>query len=216
MKKLVGIILCEESQEICKAFRELGVECYSCDLQDCSGGHPEWHIKGDALKEAYSGKYDFAICHPPCDFLSNAGARWLFGGGVLNQDRYQKGLLAKEFFMKLYDAPIKYMRIENPLPSKIYNLPKHSQIVQPYQHGHSFSKRTLLWNINLPNIIPTNVISDYVPYLPSNTGGAKRGQKATPKNISKIDSSKTFSGIAKAIAKQTFDFINNTLNCSSN
>lgn len=202
-----AIVLCEESQEITKALRGLGVEAYSCDLQDCSGGYPEWHIKGDAIEEAYNGKYNLAICHPPCDFLSNAGARWLYKGGILNEERYTKGLEAKEFFMKLYNSPIKYKRIENPLPSKIYNLPKHSQIIQPYEYGHAFSKRTLLWNINLPNIQPTNIISNHIPYLPSNTGGAKRGQKATPKSISKKDSSKTFKGIAEAIAEQTVNYL---------
>lgn len=109
--------------------------------------------------------------------------------------------------MDLYNSPIEFKRLENPLPSRIYELPVPSQVIQPYEHGHPFSKRTLLWNINLPNIVPTNIISEYKPYLPSNTGGAKRSQKATPVSISKKDSSKTFSGIAQAIAVQTYEYI---------
>ena len=72
------LIACEESQEVCKAFRELGFEAYSCDLQECSGGKAEWHIVGDAIKEAYSGKYDMMIAHPPCTYMSRAGARWMY------------------------------------------------------------------------------------------------------------------------------------------
>ena len=87
------LIACEESQEVCKAFRELGFEAYSCDLQECSGGKPEWHIVGDAVKEAYSGKYDMMIAHPPCTYMSRAGARWMYPtAGNLCQDRYAKAM----------------------------------------------------------------------------------------------------------------------------
>ena len=98
------LIACEESQAVCKAFRAKGHEAYSCDILPCSGGHPEWHIQGDALIEAYSGKYDMMIAHPPCTYLSNAGAPHLFRGGVLNEERYKNGLEGKEFFMKLLNA----------------------------------------------------------------------------------------------------------------
>jgi hypothetical protein len=200
MKKI--LIACEESQRVTKEFRSLGFKAFSCDIQDCSGGHPEWHIKGDAIKEAYSGKYDLMIAHPPCTYLSNAGARWLYPKGILNKNRYTKGLKAKEFFMKLLNAPIDKICVENPLPSKIFNLPKHTQTIQPYQFGEPYSKKTLLWLKNLPLLKHTNVIDNYKPYLPSNTGGKKRGQSYTFVYISKIDSSKTFIGVAKAIANQ--------------
>jgi len=206
-KKIRILIGCEESQTICKAFREKGFEAYSCDLLPCSGGHPEWHLQMDVFKAIELIKPILGIFHPPCDFLSNAGARWLYKGGILNEERYIKGLQAKEFFMKLLTYNLKHIAVENPLPSKIYNLPKPTQIIQPYQYGHNFSKRTLIWTVNLPNLNPTNLCIDYVPYLPSNTGGAKRGQKATPKSITKKESSKTFKGIANAMAEQWGDFL---------
>jgi len=198
------LIACEESQAVCKAFRKLGYEAYSCDIQECSGGHPEWHISGDALIEAYSGKYSMMIAHPPCTYLSKAGARWMFQpAGVLNQDRYNKAMMAKEFFMKLYEAPIKYIAIENPFPLKVVQMPEPSCIIQPYQFGDPYSKKTLLWLKNLPNLKPTNILTEYRPYLPSNTGGVSRGQsyKSGAVNGSK-NYSKTFKGIAEAMALQ--------------
>ena len=203
------LIACEESQEVCKAFRELGVEAYSCDIQECSGGHPEWHIKGDAIKEAYSGKYDLLIAHPPCTYMSKAGARWMYPtAGNLCPDRLERALEAKDFFMLLMEAPIRFKAIENPVPLKIVGLPKHTQSIQPYEYGHEFSKKTLLWLTGLPPLKPTDIKANYKPYLPSNTGGKKRGQSYMFKNISQKDSSKTFSGIAKAMAEQWSEFIN--------
>lgn len=202
------LIACEESQTVCKAFRALGFEAYSCDIQDCSGGHPEWHIKEDAIVEAYSGKYDLMIAHPPCTYLSKAGARWLFQGGKLNAERYEKGLYGKAFFDAMLNAPIRFIAIENPQPLKIFKLPKHSQVIQPYQYGHGFSKRTLLWLKNLPFLKPTEIVTDFQPYLPSNTGGAKRGQKATFRSITQKQSSKTFTGIAEAMASQWGNYLN--------
>ena len=197
------LVACEESQAVTIAFRKLGHEAYSCDIIDCSGGYPEWHIKGDAVKEAYSGKYDMMIAHPPCHKLSNAGARFLYPtAGNMDMKRFREGLKAKDFFMKLMNAPIGKICVENPLPSKAYELPKHTQVVQPYEYGHSYSKRTLLWLKNLPKLEPTKIIKEYTPYLPSNTGGKKRGQKATYVSISKKDRSKTFKGIAEAMANQ--------------
>ena len=125
------LIACEESQEVCKAFRARGHEAYSCDIQECSGGHPEWHIMGDALaiingrctfqtmdgeQHEIDGTWDLLIAHPPCTFLSNAGARWLYKGGTLNQERYQKGLTAKEFFMKFFNADCPRIAVDNPVP----------------------------------------------------------------------------------------------------
>ena len=90
------LVACEESQEVCKAFRALGYEAYSCDIEPCSGGHPEWHLRCDAL-ELLKMRWDMILAFPPCTYLSNAGAKHLFRGGVLNQERYQKGLEAKAF-----------------------------------------------------------------------------------------------------------------------
>ena len=218
MKPLKVLVACEESQAVTKEFRKLGHEAFSCDIQECSGGHPEWHILGDALKEAYSGKYVLMIAHPPCTYLSKAGARWLYKGGVLNKERYQKGLLGKEFLLNLLNAPIKHIAIENPVPMNIFNLPLFSQSIQPYMFGDPYSKKTLLWLKNLPklyhnssvNLFDTMVThtNSFVPYLPSNTGGKKRGQKFSI-GISKNakQSSKTFLGIAKAMAEQWSAYI---------
>ena len=204
------LIACEESQEVCKAFRELGFEAYSCDIQECSGDKPQWHIKGDAVAEAYSGKYDLMIAHPPCTYISRAGARWMYPtAGNLSQERFNKAMEAKDLFIKLLNAPIPYIAVENPTPLKVVGLPKQSQAVQPYEYGHPYSKRTLMWLKNLPLLSPTEIVSDYKPYLPSNTGGNKRGQKYQFKNISQKESSKTFSGIAKAMAEQWGSFIKN-------
>lgn len=139
------LVACEESQEVCKAFRAKGHEAYSCDIQEPSGGHLEWHILGDALAvltggtittmdgtRHYIGKWDLLIAHPPCTYLSNAGACRLYPRkGQLNLERYAKGLEAKEFFMEFYNADCDRIAIENPLPSKIFELPPPSQVIQP-------------------------------------------------------------------------------------
>lgn len=215
------LIACEESQRVCIAFRELGHEAYSCDVQDCSGGHPEWHIKDDALKyingrcsfitsdgkaHEISGKWDLLIAHPPCTYLSNAGACRLYPKkGQLNQERYKSGLKAKEFFMMFYNADCDKIAVENPIPSKIFCLPKYTQTIQPYQYGHPYSKKTCLWLKNLPLLKPTEIIADYTPYLPSGTGRKLKctsyGAKEQNRNR-KVMRSKTFIGIAKAMAEQ--------------
>jgi len=196
------LVACEESQVVCKAFRDKGHEAYSCDTEPCSGGHEEWHIQNDVLNHLEEG-WDLMIAHPPCTYLSRVSARFLYGGGELNQKRYELGLKAKEFFMKMLNAPIKHIAVENPTPFKIFELPTPTQVIQPYQYGHPFSKRTLLWLKNLQPLKQTKLISDFKPYLPSNTGGKKRGQKHSS-GVSKNSkqSSKTFQGIADAMAEQ--------------
>ena len=203
------LIACEESQEVCKAFRAKGHEAYSCDIQEPSGGHPEWHILGDALKaidggqvttmdgETHDiGKWDLLIAHPPCTYLSNAGARFLYPKGVLNMERYEKGVEAKEFFMQFLNCNCEKVCVENPLPSKIFGLPDYSQIIQPYEFGHPYKKKTLLWLKNLPYLKPTCVVecqqSTKVPGNWFNAGGKDRQRNRA----------KTFHGIAKAMAEQ--------------
>ena len=202
-KKMRVLIACEESQKVCKAFRKLGHEAYSCDILPCSGGCPEWHIQDDVLKHLDDG-WDLMIAHPPCTYLSRAGARWLHQGGKINQDRYKKGLEAKDFFLKLLNADIPMIAVENPTPLKIYNLPKHTQAIQPYQFGHPYSKKTLLWLRGLPKLFSMGHLTNYQPFLPSNTGGKKRGQKYRIKDVVRDpkEASKTFKGIAKAMAEQ--------------
>lgn len=182
------LVACEESQRVCIAFRELGHEAYSCDLLPCSGGHPEWHIQGDAL-EIIKIKWDLIIAHPPCTYLSNAGARWLFAGGKLNQERYRKGLAAKAFFMSFLHANCDRIAVENPTPSSIYELPPCTQIIQPYEYGHPWSKETRLWLRGLPPLVPTEIVPDHKPFVSSGSytkthdpkykGASRRGGERT-------------------------------------
>ncbi len=190
------LVACEESQIVTKAFREKGHKAYSCDLIDCSGGHPEWHIKDDVLN-IINYKWDMMIAHPPCTYLSKVGANSLYKNGILNKDRYEKGLKAKEFFMKLYNLDINYICIENPTPLKIFNLPKHSDVIQPYEYGHPYSKRTLLWLKNLPGLLPTDIIWYKNVETTKTSGWYNNGGNNRQKNRSK-----TFEGIAAAMAEQ--------------
>lgn len=197
------LVACEESQTVCKAFRQKGHEAFSCDLQVCSGGHPEWHIYGNVLP-LLDEKWDLIIAHPPCTYMSKAGARFMYlTAGIVNQERLDKALAAKEFFMKFMNANCDKICIENPTPLKIVGLPKESQVIQPYQFGHPYSKRTLLWLKGLPELKPTNILTEYVPYLPSNTSGFSKGLGGSKgiANGSKVRS-KTFIGIAQAMAEQ--------------
>lgn len=190
------LIACEESQAVCKAFREKGHEAYSCDILPCSGGHPEWHIQGDVLEQLDKG-WDMMIAHPPCTYLSNVAAPILFKGGVLNKERYKKGMSGKRFFMKLYNSKIPKICVENPTPSKIYKLPPYSQAIQPCEHGEPFKKRTCLWLKNLPLLTPTKIIKG------EPTTKAGNWYNKCGKGVSRsVARSRTFPGIAKAMAEQ--------------
>lgn len=189
------LVACEESQAVTIELRKLGHEAYSCDIEPCSGGHPEWHLQEDVeplLKE----KWDMIIAFPPCTYLTNAGARHLWKNHELNVERYAKGLEAKEFFMMFLNADCERIAIENPGPSSIYQLPVRTQVIQPWQFGHPFKKRTQLWLKGLPQLIPTEIVatseSTKVPGNWYNKGG-----KDMQKNRSK-----TFPGIARAMAEQ--------------
>ena len=208
------LIACEESQAVCKAFREKGHEAYSCDVLECSGGHPEWHIQGNVLEQLDKG-WDMMIAHPPCTYLSNCGARFLYPKKILNQDRYKKGMEGRDFFMKLYEADIPKICVENPVSSLIFKMPQWTQEIQPYQFGHPFSKKTRLWLKGLPQLKHTSEIKEFVSLLPSNTGGKKKGQKYQYDSTKlagnwfnkggkarQINRSKTFKGIAEAMANQ--------------
>jgi hypothetical protein len=203
------LVACEESQTVCKAFRDRGFEAYSCDIQEPSGNHPEWHILGDALeavkaekittmddKVHYIGKWDLIIAHPPCTYLSNAGARFLYPNGKLNEERLAKGMDAKDFFMRFYNANCGRIAIENPIPSKVYCLPPYTQTIQPWMFGHPVQKKTCLWLKGLPKLQPTNIVEErQSTKVPGNW--FNRGGKERQKNRAK-----TFPGIAEAMAEQ--------------
>lgn len=219
------LVACEESQRVCSAFRARGHEAYSCDIQEPSGGHPEWHILGDVLPilnpsaewgdivfntmdggEHCVPKWDMIIAHPPCTYLSNAGACRLYPKkGQLNQERYQKGLQAKVFFAKFLNADCEHIAVENPIPSRIYQMPPYTQFIQPYEYGHPFTKKTCLWLKGLPKLTPTNIVEPKGSYVCGNSATWKR-QAASGEVIGKEKSpkhrSKTFEGIAKAMAEQ--------------
>lgn len=196
------LIACEESQRVCDAFRRKGHEAYSCDILPTSGIHPEWHIQGDVLP-LLKEKWDMIIAFPPCTYLSKAGARWLYHDGKIDEERLKKGLAAKEFFMKFYNAECEKIAIENPRDMAIFGLPQFSQEIQPYFFGEPYSKATRLWLKGLPLLKPTSIITNFRTFMPSNTGGGKRGQHhlaGIPR--SQVEASKTFQGVAEAMADQ--------------
>lgn len=214
------LVACEESQAVTKEFRRLGHDAFSCDIQECSGGHPEWHIMGDALpllngncefvtmdgvKHTIDGKWDMILAFPPCTYMSNAGACRMYPKkGVLDEERLKLGLDAKEFFMKFYNADCEHICIENPKPLKVIGLPQESQKIQPYMFGEPFTKLTYLWLKGLPNLNPTDIITDGVtPFVNAGSFTATgERRKKTGVTYSARNRSKTFPGIAKAMAEQ--------------
>lgn len=197
------LVACEESQAVTIELRKLGHEAYSCDIVECSGGHPEWHLQVDAL-ELLKLKWDMIIAHPPCTYLTNAGARHLWKGHQLNQERYEKGLEAKNFFMAFLNADCPRIAVENPIPSKVFNLPKYTQTVQPYEYGHPYTKKTCFWLKGLDPLVPTNIVEPEATWCPSGSYSGKHGDKHRgmfTKDRAK-NRSKTFPGIAKAMAEQ--------------
>ena len=216
------LIACEESQVVCKAFREKGHEAYSCDIIECSGGHPEWHIKQDVLPllngdcefvsedgntHSIKGKWDLIIAHPPCTYLTVTGNRWF------NVERYGEKALkriadreeAAKFFMKIVNAACEKIAIENPVGFMSTYYRKPNQIIQPYMFGDSFEKKTCLWLKGVEPLKPTNEVE------PPERKKFKSGKTMPtwyaeawhlPKEERAKLRSKTFPGIAKAMAEQ--------------
>lgn len=215
------LVACEESQIVCSAFRERGHEAYSCDIIDCSGGHHEWHIKQDVLPllggdckfttcdgelHTISGKWDMIIAHPPCTYLTNAGACRMYPQkGQIDSNRFAKAMDAKKFFMAFFNAECKKICIENPIPLSVVQLPKKTQVIQPFEFGHPYTKKTYLWLKGLPNLFPTNIVKPVGPYVCGNSEIWKK-QAAEGvvygKEKSARHRSKTFEGIARAMAEQ--------------
>lgn len=191
---------CEESQAVTIAFRELGHEAYSCDLLPCSGGHPEWHIQGDAL-ELLKEPWDLVIAFPPCTYMTKAGAVRMFVNGQIVPERYELAMKAKQFFLAFLNVPCPKVAVENPTPMKIVGLPPCTQAIQPWMFGHPYLKRTCLWLKGLPPLMATDIVwENVVPYVNGgNNGrpGSRVGFARSPRVRSK-----TFPGIARAMAQQ--------------
>lgn len=209
------LVACEESQEVCKAFRELGHEAYSCDIQNPSGGHPEWHILGDALKAVEAGevatmdgrthevgKWDLLIAHPPCTYLTVTGNRWF------NVERYgyaANRYEAVNFFMEFALSAIPQIAIENPVGYMSTAWRKPDQIIHPYMFGDPARKATCLWLKGLPKLTPTDMVEPYIIHYKNGNGTDNPWHMETlklPPNDRAKARSKTFPGIAKAMAEQ--------------
>lgn len=213
------LVACEESQVVCTAFRRRWHEAYSADIQEPSGGHPEWHILGDVLpilngrcsfktmdgcEHEVSGRWDMILAFVPCTKTSNAGARHLYKGGVLNIPRFYEGLCGKALFMAVWMADCEKIVIENPTPSKIFEYPTPTQTIQPYMFGHPYTKKTLLWEKGVPPLEPTNIVVPERTWCPSGSYSGKHNEKH--KGMFTRDRaknrSKTFYGVGEAMAEQ--------------
>ena len=221
MKKI--LIACEESQAITKEFRALGYEAFSCDLLPSSGGHPEWHIQGDVFKVINDG-WDLMIAHPPCTFLSASGSGWLYHPDDKNlptqarrphpkyPNRIQDRDEAVEFVKKIYESDIPYIAIENPIGMLSSQWRKPDQIVQPWMFGDEANKATCFWLKGLPLLMPTDVVGkgEFFEWVDGKSGKLKRQPMWYYKALSEAKTpeqrrtlrSKTFQGMAKAIANQ--------------
>lgn len=215
------LIACEESQRVCTAFREKGHRAFSCDILDCSGGHPEWHIKGDVLPllngrceftlqngqtDRQTDRWDLIIAHPPCTDLCVSGARWF---AEKQKDLRQQKAVA--FFMHFVLANCDRICIENPIGimSNVYQKP--SQIIQPWQFGDNYSKSTCLWLKGLAPLKPETIKQpeiEFVEWTDAKTGKKKRQDKFSadalklpPEQRARLRS-QTFPGIARAMAEQ--------------
>lgn len=203
-KDIFVLIACEQSQTVCTAFRRLGFSAYSNDIEKCYGGHPEWHILGDArqaiknnvnltLESGESMRIDswsLIIAHPPCTMLCHVSAVALSQGKHTMEDVKW----GAQFFMDMLNAPCPRVAVENPAPMKIAKLPRYNQIINPYEFGHPFSKRLCLWLKNLPPLLPTCYVPEHKSWHDHCAGTSRRR-------------SKTFEGIAQAMAEQWGDQI---------
>ena len=213
------LIACEESQRVCEAFRNKGHEAYSCDIIDPSGGHPEWHIKGDCIPilggccdvktmdgkvHRISDRWDLIIAFPPCTYLTVSGNAWFDIEKYREKakQRYKDRYKAIVFFMQMATANAKKVAVENPIGIMSTAFRKPDQIVQPFQFGHPYTKQTCLWLKGLDKLHPTNILekpkSGWVnqSFTPDGRYGGFKSFNGSEQR------SKTFPGIAKAMAEQ--------------
>lgn len=190
------LVACERSQVVCRAFRERGFSAFSCDLLPSYGGLPEYHIKGDAYDICRRFPWHCVIAHPPCTFLSRAGARHLYSRRCFGFDwsRYQKGLLAARFFRSFLDlSEVPFVAVENPTPMILWNFPLHDCVINPWEFGHPYKKRTCLWLKGLPVLLPDTFIFTRDSWTDLHRSARVR--------------SETFEGVASAMASQWGDFL---------
>ena len=192
------LVACEESQAVTKELRILGHEAYSCDVLSCSGGHPEWHLQQD-VTHLLAEKWDMIIAFPPCTHLATSGARWF---KQKQQDgRQQQGT---DFFMQFVNANCERVAIENPvgIMSTLYRKP--DQIIQPWMFGDPFQKSTCLWLKNLPQLAPTDIVEkgEFKTWVDKNGKAKKQSVWSYQASGNGHRRSKTFPGIAKAMATQ--------------
>lgn len=219
------LVACEESQAVTKELRRLGHEAYSCDIIDQSGGHPEWHIKQDVIPllngfcqfnttdgvlHTVDTKWDMIVAFPPCTYLTAASACRMYPTkGNIDPERYAKAQEAKRFFEAFRNADCEKIAVENPRPLRVVDLPVESQRIQPWEYAldetEFFTKLTYLWLKGLPNLKPVRVDKPEST-RPFVNAGSKRSngepRKMTGCRYSALDRSKTFPGIAKAMAEQ--------------
>ena len=180
------LVACEESQAVTIELRRLGHEAYSCDIEPCSGGHPEWHLQVDAL-ELLKMKWDMILAFPPCTHLAVSGARYF---EQKRKDGRQQAAI--DFFMRFANADCPKIAIENPVGIMSTVWKKPDQIIQPWQFGHGETKKTCLWLKGLPPLIPTEIVE----------GREQRIWKMPPSEDRAKNRAKTFPGIARAMAEQ--------------
>ena len=227
MKKFRLLVCCEESQRVCIAFRERGWEAYSCDIEPCSGGHLEWHIQQDVLPlingdcefdtvdgehHIIKGEWDLLICHPPCTYLTLAGNKW-FKPEFRDRfpDRIQQRQEAIEFFMKFANAKCKHIAIENPVGVMSSQWRRPNQYIEPYYFGDPEKKKTGLWLVGLPNLMPTNMVEPVIIHCKSGANEPRwhmESMSLPEKERSRVRS-QTFIGIANAMAEQWSSYIEN-------
>ena len=212
------LIACEESQRVCCAFRKKGHEAYSCDIINCSGGHPEWHIQQDVLpllkgkcdfitndnQKHHIDKWDLIIAHPPCTYLTTTGNRWFnvekYGDKAIERARLREE--AKDFFMAIVNANCEHIAIENPIGYMSTSYRKPDQMIQPWWFGDPYEKKTCLWLKNLPLLTKTN------PVEPESRSVYKSGNSMPtwyanlPKKTRSRLRAQTFPGFANAMAEQ--------------
>ena len=200
------LVACEESQAVTIELRKLGHEAYSCDIIECSGGHPEWHLQQDVmplLKE----KWDMIIAFPPCTYLTVTGNRWFnverYGDKAIQRQKDREDAI--KFFMAFANADCDKIAIENPVGIMSSTWRKPNQIINPYEFGDPFEKKTCLWLKGLPELKPTDIV-DVPPRTRFDSGKSMPAWYADAWKLPKEERaklrSKTFPGIAKAMAEQ--------------